>query len=111
MVELLRHQRFIVATGARANIPPVKGIENIDYLTNEEALSLKELPRSLCVIGGRALGLEFAQMYAQFGTKVSVLQRSGRILPEHEPEISDELTKNLSDMGIRIYTNAAIDRV
>ena len=109
--ETLTADKVIIATGARPNIPAIEGIDQIDYLTNEEALNLKELPRSLCVIGGRALGLEFAQMYAQFGTKVVVLQRSGRILPEHEPEISDELTKNLSDMGIRIYTNAAIDRV
>src|SRR5712691_5219019 len=102
---------MIIATGARSNIHTIEGIDQIDYLTNEEALNLKELPRSLCVIGGRALGLEFAQMYAQFGTKVVVLQRSGRILPEHEPEVSDELTKDLSDLGIRIYTKVAVDRV
>jgi len=109
--ETLRADKIIIATGARPNIPTIEGIEQTDHLTNEEALNLKELPRSLCVIGGRALGLEFAQMYAQFGTEVFVLQRSGRILPEHEPEISDELTKNLLDMGIRIYTNVAINRV
>ncbi len=109
--ETLSVDKIIIATGARPSIPPIEGIDKIDYLTNEEALNLKELPRSLCVIGGRALGLEFAQMYAQFGTKVVVLQRSERILPEHEPEISDELTKDLSDMGIRIYTNVTIDRL
>ncbi len=109
--ETLSADKIIIATGARANIPPVEGIDKIDYLTNEEALNLKELPRSLCVIGGRALGLEFAQMYAQFGTKVVVLQRSERILPEHEPEISSELTKNLQDMGVSIYTDVTIDRV
>ena len=87
--------KVIIATGARPNLPAIEGIDRIDYLTNEEALKLRELPRSLCVIGGRALGLEFAQMYAQFGTRVVLLQRGERILPEHEPEIADELTKNL----------------
>ncbi len=109
--EILHADKIVIAVGARASVPQVNGINQIDYLTNEEALSLKELPRSLCVIGGRALGLEFAQMYEQFGTKVTILQRSERILPEHEPEISAELTKSLQDMGIAIHTNVAIDRL
>ena len=104
----LEAPRFIVATGARANIPPVKGIENVDYLTNEEALNLQELPQSLCVIGGRALGLEFAQMYAQFGTKVTVLQRSQRILPEDEPVVSKTLAGYMKAMGIRMKTGIKI---
>lgn len=109
--EMVHAEKYLIATGARANIPPVKGIDKIDYLTNEEALSLRGLPRSLCVIGGRALGLEFAQMYAHFGTKVTVLQRSERILPEDEPEISGALTKYLQEIGIKIYTNATINHV
>jgi len=109
--QTLTVDKVIIATGARPNIPAIEGIDQIDYLTNEEALKLRELPRSLCVIGGRALGLEFAQMYAQFGTRVVLLQRGERILPEHEPEIADELTKNLLDTGIRIYTHVTIDRV
>ncbi len=103
--------KFVIATGARAHILPIKGIEKIGYLTNEEALDLKELPKSMCVIGGRALGLEFAQMYAQFGTKVTVLQRSERILPEDEPEISLALTRYLEEIGIKIHTNTSINFV
>jgi mercuric reductase len=108
---VLGAEKVLVATGARAKVPAVDGIEDVDYLTNEEALSLRELPKSMCVIGGRALGLEFAQMYAQFGTNVTILQRSDRILPEHEPEISAELTKSLVGMGIRIYTNVTVNRI
>jgi mercuric reductase len=109
--EILRGEKFLVATGARASTPPISGIDEVDYLTNEEALNLRELPRSLCVIGGRALGLEFAQMYAQFGTKVTVLQRSERILPEDEPEISEALTRYLEEMGVKIFTGVTINRV
>ncbi len=107
----IRGKKFIVAVGARANILPIKGIENIDYLTNEEVLSLKELPESMCIIGGRALGLEFAQMYTHFGTHVTVLQRSDRILPEHEPEISHALKQYLEEEGIEIYTGTEINSV
>ena len=107
----LEARKFIVATGARANIPPVKGIDKVHYLTNEDALSLRELPQTLCVIGGRALGLEFAQMYAQFGTRVTVLQRSKRILPEDEPVVSKALAGYMNAMGIRIKTGITVREI
>lgn len=109
--EVLKAKKFLIATGSSPNIIKVKGIENIDYLTNVEALSLKKQPNSMIVIGGRALALEFAQMYAHFGTKVTVLQRSLRILPKDEPEISEELTKCLRDEGIEIHTGVQIEKV
>ncbi len=109
--KVLHGQKFLVATGAKANVIGVKGLERVEYLTNEEALNLKELPESMCVIGGRTLGLEFAQMYAQFGTKVTVLQRSDRILPEDEPEISVTLARYLQEMGVTIRTNTSINWV
>ena len=109
--KILKGEKFLIAVGARSNIIPISGIEKIDYLTNEEALSLKELPESMCIIGGRTLGLEFAQMYAHFGTKVTVLQSSERILPESEPEISVALKKYLEEEGIAIYTGTKINYV
>ncbi|MBI3859492.1 MAG: mercury(II) reductase [Thaumarchaeota archaeon] len=109
--ETLRAEKFIIATGARTSIPPIEGADKVNYLTNEEALSLDELPRSLVIIGGRALGLEFAQMFAQFGTEVTVLQRNQRILPDDEPEVSTALTQYLREIGIDIYTNTTIIRV
>ncbi|MGI0080558.1 MAG: mercury(II) reductase [Nitrososphaerales archaeon] len=104
----IRGEKFVIATGARAKIPSVEGANGIGYLTNEGALSLKELPSSIIVVGGRALGLEFAQMYAHFGTKVNVLQRSGNILPEDEPEISDALRQYLEQEGITVYTGTSL---
>ena len=65
----------------------------------------------MIIVGGRALALEFAQMYAHFGTRVTVLQRSQRILPEDEPEISNELTRVLSAEGIEIYTGVQVKEV
>ncbi|MDG7013643.1 MAG: mercury(II) reductase [Nitrososphaerota archaeon] len=108
---VLKAKKFLIATGARAKVVPVKGVGGVGYLTNEEALSLKKLPRSMIVVGGRALGLEFAQMYAHFGTKVTVLQRSDRILPEHEPEISSALKGYLQDEGIDIQTGVKLTEV
>jgi mercuric reductase len=97
-------KKVLIATGARASIPHIEGIEKISYLTNEEALFLDKLPESMIVIGGRALGLEFAQLFARLGTKITLLQRSNTIIPEHEPEIASLLQRYLKDEGIDIRT-------
>jgi len=80
----------------------------VEYLTSDEALSLRKLPDSMLIIGGRALALEFAQMYAHFGTKVTLLQRSPRIIPDEEPEISGALRGYLEEEGIEIHTGVTV---
>src|SRR2546426_526692 len=100
--------KFVVGTGSSPAIPSLPGIDKVDYLTNVEALSLKERPNSMIVLGGRALGLEFAQMYQHLGTRVKVLQRSPRIVPEEEPEISQYLEQYLKEDGGEIHTGAEI---
>jgi mercuric reductase len=109
--KILEADKFIIATGSSPSVPPIRGIDKVNYLTNNEALSLKEKPSSMIVIGGRVLGLEFAQMYTRFGTKVTLLQRSERIIPEHEPEISDALHQSLTEEGIEIVTGIEIKDV
>jgi mercuric reductase len=104
-------KKFIVATGSSPRIPQIEGIDKIDYLTNVEALSLRAKPDSMVIIGGRALGLEFAQMYAHMGSKVTVLQRSEKIIPEEEPVVSDALRSYLEEEGIKIKTGAQVKRV
>src|SRR5712691_6009711 len=100
--------KFVIGTGSSPAIPPVPGIDKVDYLTNVEALSLKERPDSMIVVGGRALGLEFAQMYQHLGTQVTVLQRSSRILPEEEPEISQSLQDYLEEDGVKIHSSVEL---
>ena len=100
--------KFVIATGSSPAIPSIPGMQDVDYLTNVEALSLKERPDSMIVVGGRALGLEFAQMYQHLGTQVTVLQRSSRILPEEEPEISRSLQDYLEEDGVKIHSNVEL---
>jgi len=109
--QVLKAEKFLIATGSSPNILKFDGADKVDFLTSVEALSLKKLPESMIIIGGRALALEFAQMYAHFGSKVTVLQRSSRILPEDEPEVSDELTKCMRAEGIEIHTGVQIREV
>jgi mercuric reductase len=99
--KVIEADKYIIATGSSPSVPPTKGIDKVDYITSKDALSLKQRPSSMIVIGGRALGLEFAQMYSRFGTKVAILQRSDRIAPDLEPNISDALYKYLTLIGIK----------
>src|SRR5437879_3741787 len=104
-------KKFVVATGSSPRIPSIPGIENVGYLTNVEALSLKNKPASMVVLGGRALGLEFAQMLSHMGTRVTLLQRSDRIIPKEEPEIPEALRQYLESEGIEIKTGVHVKRV
>lgn len=88
----------------------MEGLESVPYVTSTEALSPDHIPESLIIIGGRSLGLEFAQLYARMGTAVTVLQRSSRIIPEEEPGIADLMTRYLTGDGITIITGAGVVR-
>lgn len=106
--ERIQGEKFILATGSQLKILPFKGIENVRYLTNIEALNLDYLPDPMIIVGGGPLGLEFAQMYLHFGTKVTVLEKMKRILPLEEPEISAELHRILEEEGMIIHTSVDI---
>ena len=101
-------RKFVIATGSSPRPPQVAGAGEIDYLTNVEALDLRNPPESIIIVGGRALGLEFSQIFRHFGSKVTVVQRSDRIVPEEEPEISVALRKCLEAEGIVINTGVSL---
>jgi pyruvate/2-oxoglutarate dehydrogenase complex dihydrolipoamide dehydrogenase (E3) component len=100
--KLLRSKRFIIATGTTPFIPEIEGLAEIGYITNEEALSLPELPERLVVIGGGPIGLEFAQMFSRFGVHVVVLERSQQPLPREDRELALALCSQLGAEGIRL---------
>lgn len=104
-------RRFVIATGSSPSVPPVEGLSSVPFLTSIEALELEEIPESIIIIGGRALGLEFSQVFAHFGSRVTLLQRSPRIIPEEEPEISVAMEDALKGEGIDIRTGAELVRV
>jgi len=109
--EHLQGDAILIATGARPDVPSIPGLERVNFLTNESAFELEELPPSLIVLGGRYIALECAQMFARFGSKVTVLQRSDRILPTEAPDLTDELTKHLRAEGLTIEAGVKIDGV
>lgn len=101
--ETIKGKSIFIATGARPFIPPIKGIENVGYLTNESALQLREPPGSMIVIGGGYIAVEFAHFFEAMGTKVTIVQRNQYLVPEEEPEISEALNRSLS-RRMKIYT-------
>ncbi|MGH8919145.1 MAG: FAD-dependent oxidoreductase, partial [Actinomycetes bacterium] len=84
----VRAGQLIVATGTAPIIPPVPGLADLDVLTNENVFDLTERPPSLIVIGGGPIGVELAQAFARFGTRVTVVEAAGRLLAREEPEVS-----------------------
>ncbi len=109
--ERLTGDAFLIATGARPAVPAIPGLVEAGFLTNETAFELESLPESLIVLGGRYIALETAQMFARLGSRVTILQRSDRILPSESPEITEALAGYLRAEGIAIETGVAVARV
>ena len=109
--ETILADRILIATGASPFIPDIPGLTEVDYLTNETAFELETLPESLLVLGGRFVALEAAQMFARFGSRVTILQRSSRILPTELPDVTDELTRHLTAEGLQVITGVQVEQV
>ncbi len=97
---------IFIDTGAKTTIPKIEGIETISYLTSTTILDLKELPESLIVIGGNYIGLEFGQMFSRFGSKVTLIEKSERIMVREDEDVSESVTDFLKEEGIEIITSA-----
>jgi mycothione reductase len=87
--------RIFIASGARVGIPRIKGVENMDYLTSDTVLDLETPPKSILIIGGGYIGVEYGHFFAGIGTDTTIIQRPNRLLPDEDPEISTLLKKEL----------------
>ena len=103
--------KIIVATGSRPFAPPIPGLNEAGFLDSEAALSLPVLPKTMIVIGGGAIGLELSQLFDRFGVRVTLLEVLDRIAAAEEPEISEALTKYLTDEKLTIHTGIRIPKV
>ncbi len=106
--ERLLSKNFIIATGSRPQVPPIPGLQEVGYLTNEDVFDLQKLPPSLAIVGGGPVGVEMAQAFARLGSQVTLLQGPARLLPKEEPEVSEAIVRVLAREGIRIETAAPI---
>lgn len=103
--------KFLIATGATTNIPTIKGLEEVGYLTNVSLFDMEEKPESLTILGAGYIGLEIAMAYNRLGVKVRILEFTDRVLRTQTPDISAELEKHMKEEGIDFQPNDRIEKV
>ena len=102
---------IVLATGTEPAIPPIPGLADVPYWTSRDVVEAKELPTSLLVLGGGAIGVELAQALARFGTTVTVVEALDRLLPLETPAAGELLARVFADEGIEVITGVAVERV
>jgi pyruvate/2-oxoglutarate dehydrogenase complex dihydrolipoamide dehydrogenase (E3) component len=107
-MRLLTGDRVFINTGTHATIPPLPGLAAAEPLTNIELLEFDHLPEHLVVLGGGYVGLEFAQAYRRFGSRVTVIEHGPQLVSREDPDVADEVRQILSDEGIEIVLAADV---
>ena len=107
----LAAETIFLNNGARPSIPPMPGLDSIDYLTSSTLLDLLVVPSHLVIIGGGYVALEFGQLYRRLGSAVTVIERGQRFLPREDEDIAAEIKKILEEDGIRILTGTAVEKL
>ena len=103
----LRAKNFVIATGSRAVVPKIKGIENIPYFTNETIFDeLKQKPENMIVLGGGPIGCELAQTFQRLGVDVTIFQRGDQLLPREDRDVAEFVERRLINEGVRVIKNA-----
>ena len=101
-------KNWVIATGSSPLVPAVQGLDVTTYITNREIFYLDRLPASMIIFGGGPIGIEMAQAFCRLGTKVSVIQRSGQILPKEDADMAVSVMEVLKREGVAFYLNTAI---
>jgi pyruvate/2-oxoglutarate dehydrogenase complex dihydrolipoamide dehydrogenase (E3) component len=107
----LEYDRLVVATGTSPAIPPVDGLRDVDYWTNQDATRAHEVPESLAVMGGGPVGVELAQFFARMGSKVTVIERGPRLLGRVHPDAAEILEAVFRTEGIGVRTGVGVEKV
>jgi pyruvate/2-oxoglutarate dehydrogenase complex dihydrolipoamide dehydrogenase (E3) component len=110
-VELEARRGIVINTGTDPAIPPIDGLAATPYWTNRDIVQVEQVPRSLIILGGGAIGAELAQVFARFGTEVTVVEALPRLLPLEEPEASDLVERVFTAEGIKVCVKAPAERV
>ena len=107
----LSARRFLICTGASPVVPPIPGLDTVEFRTYETVWDLDKLPPSLAVVGAGPVGCELAQAFARLGSEVTLIEAADRILPQEDPEASDVIARQFADDGIRILADEGVKAV
>ncbi len=105
---LVTAKYFVIATGSRVAPSPLPLLDGVGYITSDDAVALKKLPKSLLILGGGAIACEFAQFFARFGVKTTLIQRSEHILKEFDADAGIEIEKVFRREGIQVFTGTKL---
>lgn len=104
-------KKFIISTGTRDFIPPIEGINSIGYITYKDAIAMKQPPESMFIVGGGAIGCEFAQYFSTFGVKLHMAEFAPRLLAKEDAEVGDLLKALFEQRGIKVHTATEVKKV
>ncbi len=107
----LKSKRFVISTGSRPLAPDIPGLDSCDFLDSENIWDIQELPQRLLVVGAGPIGIELGQAFHRLGSKVTISQRSGRILTKEDTDVSERMLEYLTTEGIDIRLNTKISKV
>lgn len=111
LVREITGRYIFICTGAKAFIPPIPGVDEVEVLTNESLFEIKNLPKQLVIIGAGPIGTEMAQSFNRLGTEVHVLDMTPGILANDDPELTDILLQSLTNEGIHYHLESAVNRL
>jgi pyruvate/2-oxoglutarate dehydrogenase complex dihydrolipoamide dehydrogenase (E3) component len=103
---LLKSERIFINVGGRASVPPVSGLDEVEYLTNSSMMEVDFVPPHLLIVGGSYVGLEFAQMFRRFGSEVTVIEMSSRLIQREDEDVSAAILEILEREGVHVRLNA-----
>src|SRR6202521_6012942 len=106
--EVLTAERIFINVGGRALVPPIPGLDQVDYLTNSSMMGVDFLAPHLLVIGGSYVGLEFAQMYRRFGSEVTVIEMAPRLIAREDADVSQSVADFLKEEGIDVRVGSKV---
>ncbi len=104
-------KNILIASGSKAALPPIPGIDSPGVITSKEALEMAEIPKQIVIIGGGVIGIEFAGIYQAFGSEVTVVEFMPKIIPAIDKEITDRLQKCLESKGIRFLLATKVEKI
>jgi len=107
----VEYGRLVIATGSRPLIPPIPGMDGVEYWTNREATSRREVPSSMIVLGAGPVGCELAQFFSRMGARVAIVDAADRLLPRDHPEAGELLGEFLTGEGITLHLGQGVDRI
>ncbi|MDR9366062.1 MAG: FAD-dependent oxidoreductase [Balneolaceae bacterium] len=110
-IKEVKGRYILIATGSKAMVPPIKGLDEVPYLTNESIFELEEQPDRLTIIGGGPIGIEMAQAFQRLGTQVTVFDMQDRILSNDDEELAGMLLKRLKSEGVEFQLSAGVNEI